>query len=175
VRTLDGQSPARDKGYRSALHFDVDGEWIVPKTPDEILAAELKKLAVKAGKLEVGAGVVSSVANKLPVDAYTVELQFPVSAEAALREACDLLQEEGQLRDDVARPGSAPAVSAVVKSGFMGLNPAVVTVEVVPVGTAEVKVTVVGRAKEGLIKQRAGEKVARKIADQLQHRMGNRG
>ena len=65
----------------------------------------------------------------------------------------------------------APCVSAVVGSGFLGLNPALVTIEVIPLGNNDVKVTVVGRAKEGLIKQRGGEKAARRIAGRLQDRL----
>ena len=168
---LDGQSLAGDKGYGIQHRLDGDGDSTVPKTPDEILAAELKKLAVQAGKTDTGAGVVNWVAKRLPVDAFTVELQFHVSPEVALRAACDLLQEEGQLRDDVELQACAPAVSAVIGSGFMGLNPALVTIEVIPLATEDVKVKVVGTAKEGLIKQRGGEKAAQKIAGRLRQRL----
>ena len=111
------------------------------------------------------------MAKRLPVDAFTLELRLHVNPEVALRTACDLLQEEGQLRDDDEVQASTPCVSAVVGSGFLGLNPALVTIEVIPLGDDDVKVTVVGTAKEGLIKQHAGEKAARKIAGRLQQRL----
>jgi hypothetical protein len=62
---------------------------------------------------------------------------------------------------------SVPTLAAVIGSGFMNMNPAVVTVEVVPTSDDLSKVSIRGVAKEGLIKQRAGEKAARRIGDLL--------
>lgn len=143
----------------------------MPQTPDEVLAAELKKLAVRAMKKETGAGVVSWVARQLPTDAFKLELQTTADAEAVLRTAFDVLQEEGSLRDDLASDSGNPTVSAVVGSGFLRLNPAVVTVEVIPSGNQCTSVTVVGMAKEGLIKQRGGQKAAERIASLLRSRL----
>ncbi|HPM83941.1 MAG TPA: hypothetical protein PLF81_24715 [Candidatus Anammoximicrobium sp.] len=139
----------------------------MPQTPDEVLAAELKKLAVRTTKKEAGAGVVSWVAKKLPTDAFKLELQIEADAETALRTAFEVLQEEGTLRDDIACESSNPTVSAVIGSGFLRLNPAVVTVEVVPSGAGNSIVTIVGAAKEGLIKQHGGQKAAERIAHLL--------
>lgn len=143
---------------------------VMAQTPDEVLAAELKKLAVRATKKETGAGVVSRVAKKLPTDAYKLERYIDADAEAVLRAAFGVLQEEGTVRDDIACESSNPVVSAVVGSGFLGLNPAVVTVEVIPSGDESSLVTIVGMAKEGLIKQRGGQKAAERIAERLQSR-----
>ena len=141
------------------------------RTADEILAAELKKLAIQSAKSDTGAGVVRWVAHRLPTDAYKLEMQLQVSPEVALRSACEVLQDEGQLRDDVERQSSVPAVSAVIGSGFLGLNPALVTVEVTPLSDTEVNVTIFGTAKEGLIKQHAGKKAATTIAARLKERL----
>ena len=138
------------------------------RTPDEILAQELGKLATRASEGEGGAGVVRWVARKLPTDAFSVVMHFDAGAEEVLRAATDLLRSEGKIRDHAGMPTDAPAVAAVIGSGFLGLNPALVTVEVMPEAENRVAVHVSGAAKEGLIKQHAGEKAARRIAERLQ-------
>ncbi|GIH19606.1 hypothetical protein Raf01_77780 [Rugosimonospora africana] len=57
-------------------------------------------------------------------------------------------------------------LQAMIGSGVMALNPAVVTVTLSEDG-GRVIATVRGVAKEGLIRQRAGEKAARRVAEQL--------
>ena len=143
----------------------------MPQTPDEVLAAELKKLAVRTTKKEAGAGVVSWVANKLPTDAFRVELHVKADAGAVLRTAFDVLQAEGSIRDDIALESDNPTVSAVIGSGFLRLNPALVTVEVVPSGDKTTSVVIVGMAKEGLIKQHGGQKAVERIAELLRGRL----
>jgi len=144
------------------------------QTPDEVLAAELKKLAVKTTKKEAGAGAVSWVANKLPTDAFKAELHVKADAEATLRTVFDVLQSEGSIRHDIALESTNPTVSAVVGSGFMRLNPAVVTVEVIPSADDGTSVVIVGMAKEGLIKQHGGRKAAERIAARLRGRLPER-
>lgn len=69
------------------------------------------------------------------------------------------------LTPDAADDGAARLVS-IVGSGAFSMNPAVVMVTVSG-ATGGSLVTVRGAAKEGLIKQRAGEKAARRIADAI--------
>ena len=57
------------------------------KDLNEILAAELKKLAVMATDKETGAGVVSWVAKKLPNDTSCVRFQTPADPESVLKSA----------------------------------------------------------------------------------------
>ena len=140
------------------------------KKPEEILAHELGKLAARASRDEmgeIGEGVVRWVARKLPTDAFSVTLRLAADAEAVLRAGAELLEEEGQLQEVAGTAKAAPAVSAVVRSGFLGLNPAVVTIEVLPQSENEALVNVSGMAKEGLIKQHAGQKAAQRIAGRL--------
>jgi hypothetical protein len=137
---------------------------------EEILARELGKLAARSGKDdagEIGESVVRWVARRLPNDAFTVPLQLAADADAVFRAAADLLDEEGELQAVAAPATAPPAVSGVVRSGFLGLNPAVVTIEVIPQGERQATVNVSGVAKEGLIKQHAGQKAAQRIADRL--------
>ncbi len=138
--------------------------------PEEILASELKKLAVKTTGKETSAGLVSWVAQKMPSDAGRLELRFAVDPEVVLRAAIDILGEEGEIRSDVAHGSQYPTVSAVIGSGFLGLNPSVVTIEVIPDGDAGTGVVIFGVAQEGIIKQPAGEKAAKLVADLLASR-----
>ncbi len=138
------------------------------QTADEILARELGKLATRTSEGEAGAGVVRWAARKMPNDAFRVVMHFGAAAENVLRSAVDLLESAGRIQDHAATPSDAPAVAAVVGSGFLGLNPALVTVEVIPEKENRVSVAVSGVAKEGLIRQHAGEKAAKRIAGRLQ-------
>jgi len=145
----------------------------MPKTPNEILAAELKKLAAKAARQETGSSVVAWVAKKLPDDAFQTKLQLQVDPETALKVACNVLQEKGQLREDVETPPDVAAVGGVIGSGFLGLNPAIVTVQVIPQDEGGTEILVTGVAKEGLIKQHAAEKASKAIARQLTDRLAS--
>lgn len=138
---------------------------------NDILAAELQKLAAKAAKEETGAGVVGWVAKKLPNDSFQIRIQTPAAPETALRTAHAVLQEKGQLREDIQAPPDIAALSAVVGSGFLGLNPALVTVQVAAHADNLTHIQITGIAKEGLIKQHAGEKAAKLIAAQLAERL----
>ncbi|NLS91662.1 MAG: hypothetical protein GXX96_05720 [Planctomycetaceae bacterium] len=139
----------------------------MPKTTNEILAAELQKLATKTSGEETGASVVGWVAKKLPDDAFQTTFQTQADPETVLRAALAAIQEKGQVRDGVEAPVDIASVSGVIGSGFLGLNPAVVTVQVNSRDGNVTDVVVTGVAKEGLIKQHAGEKAAKAIARQL--------
>jgi len=141
------------------------------KDPNEILAAELKKLAVKTAKKETGAEAVSWVAKRLPNDAFQVRLRTQVDPESVLKAACAVLREEGRIEEDVETSPDTASISGIIGSGFLGLNPALVTVHVIPGDEDVVDVIVAGIAKEGLIKQRGGEKAAKAIADRLTERL----
>ncbi len=58
-------------------------------------------------------------------------------------------------------------IRAVVGGGAANMNPVVVTVILKAAGPAQTWVKVRGAAKEGLIKQRAGEKIATTVAAAL--------
>jgi hypothetical protein len=58
-------------------------------------------------------------------------------------------------------------IRAVVGGGVANMNPVVVTVTLKAAGPALTLVKVRGAAREGLIKQRAGEKTATKVAAAL--------
>ncbi len=141
------------------------------RSTNEILAAELQKLGEKAARKKTGSDVVGWVAKKLPNDAFQLTLQTPADPAAALRTAHAILEEKGRLCDDLNVLPDVATVAAVVGSGFLGLNPAVVTVQVIPRDDGSTELVVTGTAKEGLIKQHAGEKAARDVAQHLQQRL----
>jgi hypothetical protein len=99
------------------------------------------------------------------VDHFELELDLPEAPEAALRRAGEVLSEEGDLRD-LGDDAAAPAVSAVVPSGFWNMNPALVSVAVAPQEQGT-RVRIGAYALEGLIKQRTARKAATRIAESL--------
>jgi hypothetical protein len=100
------------------------------------------------------------------VDHFELELALPEAADEALREAREILSEEGDPRDLGEDSAAARAVSAVVPSGFWNMNPALVTVAVAP-REQRTRVRIGAYALEGLIKQRAAQKAATRIAELL--------
>ncbi len=166
---------ARIRGFRPEPpgidYADTNEGTIMPRDPNDILAAELKKLAVKTTKKKTGAELVSWVAKKLPNDAFQVRFQTQADPESVLKAACAVLQEEGRIEDDVETSTDTANISGIVGSGFLGMNPALVTVHVMPADEYAADVIVAGVAKEGLIKQRGGEKAAKAIAARLTERL----
>jgi hypothetical protein len=63
------------------------------------------------------------------------------------------------------------ATSAVVRSGGLGLNPALLTVWVSAVSSTATRIRVRGEAKEGLIKQRGGEQALREAVSALKDQL----
>jgi len=143
------------------------------KDPNDILVAELKKLATEASGKEIGAGAVSWVARKMPNDAFQTSFSLPTDPEAVLTAAWSVLQEKGRIEEDVDTPVETANISGVVGSGFLGMNPAVVTVHVMPRDDGGTDVLVTGVAKEGMIKQRGGEKAAKAVADRIKEKVAS--
>jgi hypothetical protein len=58
-------------------------------------------------------------------------------------------------------------VRAVIGAGWLDMNPAVVDAVVEPIDEARSRVTVRGVAKEGLIKQHAGQEAVERVVAEL--------
>lgn len=113
-------------------------------------------------------------ARRLKKNVHEVELTLGgVSpAEAAARTADLLLSLGTPVRTAGAEPPSGMrVVRALVGGGFGNMNPVLVTVTLTGTGPEATAVRVRGAAKEGLIRQRAGEKTAHQVADLLAHRL----
>ena len=104
------------------------------------------------------------VARLLPANVDERTLQLGCSSGETRKAVEAVLKERGRLiSETVGDPGS---VSAIIGSGRMRLNPALVTVSVIEI-PAGAEVRIRGVAKEGLIKQRGGEQVAAEVADAI--------
>jgi hypothetical protein len=130
-------------------------------------AEEAELLALALGTLG-GVGA-RWAARFLGHDVHQIEVKVnevrPVVWERVLR----LLDAQGQIIW-TSEPGQeVDALRAIVGSGAMNLNPAVVTVEVssdAPYRGSRIEIRAV--AKEGVIKQRAGRKAAKRLVASLQ-------
>jgi hypothetical protein len=100
--------------------------------------------------------------NVLELD---VELWVPV--ESAAERVQDVLAQLGRVVHVEGGAGSSGTqVIGMMGAGFGNLNPAVVTVTIHPI-EAGARLAIRGAAKEGLIKQRAGEAAAKRVAAAL--------
>lgn len=122
---------------------------------DELLASELGELG--------GAGS-ARAARRLRADIHEKEMVCSAPMDEVLVEVDTLTATIGRV---VARSGPTDGraiVRVVTGSGALNLNPAVVTVTVSSIDSTSTKVHIRGVAKEGLIKQRAGQKAAERFA-----------
>lgn len=127
----------------------------------KILASRLGRLA-RPGSL--GPWLVSRfLADNIGHAAFRVA-QPP---EAVRKKIQSLMESRGELLDPQEAQAAPDALVAVVGAGQMALNPTVVTVLVKGGEDGSSDVNVHAVAKEGWVKQRAGEEVARWIQAQL--------
>lgn len=127
------------------------------KNSDEILAKTLKRIG--------GAGA-GWVAKLLPDNVFEMAVEVAAAADeidAAIRHA---IGEENILAEAEASTDGF-RISAVVESGFGGLNPTLLSIHLKPQSERLTTATIRGVAKEGLIKQRAGEQAVRALAEWL--------
>lgn len=141
------------------------------KKEDEILARELGKLGAvgraggsSRGSALEGGPIAALAASRLPDNTVELDLEINAPPSDVLRTAFSILSQQGKITEGVGPTSDWPTVYAVVGSGFLNLYPAWVRVEIVPVSESSTKVSVRGTATEGLIKQQAGEKAAKRIA-----------
>ena len=130
----------------------------MPQKEDKTLSREIGNLG--------GPGT-SLVARLLPNDVFELTMEISSPLERALETIFIILSQEGKITEDRRSDSNKPTVCAVVGSGLWNLNPALVKVQVVSTTDSATKISIIGTAKEGWIKQRAGEKAARRIADLL--------
>jgi hypothetical protein len=128
------------------------------KTEDKILAREIGKLGGPGGNL---------AARWLPNNVLELTLETSNSPEKALQTAFTVLRQAGRIIEDRRGDTKEPKVWAVVGSGFWNMNPALVKVRVVSAAEGMTQLAISGTAKEGLIKQHAGDKAAKRIANLL--------
>ncbi|MDQ1016177.1 hypothetical protein [Streptomyces afghaniensis] len=136
------------------------------ESEDEILAAELAALGAASG----GSGRLTRlVAKAMRKNVHEIDLVMPLPFDEAVKRVAEVLGRAGRAGGSMPVEHSADqeTVRVVTGGGFGGLNPVVVTALVTRSGTGGANVRLRAAAKEGLIKQRAGEKTAARLAASL--------
>lgn len=123
-----------------------------PIDVERVLADELDKLSLGAG----------GASRQLPKQAFETVVEVRADAVRAAAAFSGAMSRLGRLLGS--RPdGPDPVVAGVVGGGFLSLNPAVIEVRFAPLGPGRCHATVIGVAKEGLIKQATAEKAVRRV------------
>lgn len=121
---------------------------------DRILAHELGKVG---GVGYAGAWLGGIFLRK---DVSEVSFEMNISSSVAAERAHDALLRAGRL---VASDDAHDPIRGIVKAGHLNMNPALVSITLTPLTPGTTRAHVRGVAKEGLIKQRASEKAAKRI------------
>lgn len=142
---------------------------------EEILVNRLGRLGWRSGRLtgellaarggRLGARL---AARLLPEDVHVIELVLALPPDEALALAGRVLSSLGEPVDETRIGDDMHELRAVVGSGALNLNPAIVTLRLVATTSTSTTIWVRGMAKEGLIRQRAGRKAAERVAAYLQ-------
>ena len=148
---------------------------------DQILRRELAKIGAIGGGaggliggiLTAGAGALGGASGAwitsrfLPVESCSSSLVLPCDAQRALPIIVNSLAGLGRLQDTSEIETANPTLAAVIGSGFLKMNPCVVTVEILSSSENETAAVVCGGAKEGLIKQRTAEKAVARVIEAI--------
>ncbi|MFE8989211.1 hypothetical protein ACFYMI_15485 [Streptomyces collinus] len=129
---------------------------------DELLADELAALAAVAGGW---GGLTRFVAKLMRKSVHEIDLVVALSFEDTVERVAHVLGRAGRRTDPVSETGEDQrTIRVVVGGGFGGMNPVVVTALVTKGEAATSQVRLRAAAKEGLIRQRAGERTATRLA-----------
>lgn len=141
---------------------------------EKILVDRLGRLAWRWGRRFGGLSNASGgrlgarlAARLLPENVHEIELSLPLPPNDALPFAARVLASLGEPLDETRIAEDMYELRAVLGSGVLNLNPAVVTLQLVATTPSSTTVRVRGVAKEGLIPQRAGRKAAERVAAAL--------
>ena len=141
---------------------------------EEILVNQLGELGWRSGRFAGGLQAASGgrlgarfAARLLPEDVHEVLLVLALPADEALALARRVLASPGEPANETRLAEDKHELRAVVGSGLLNLNPAVVTLQLLATTPASTTIRVRGVAKEGLIRQRAGRKAAEGVAARL--------
>ncbi|MEI5526958.1 hypothetical protein WB401_31190 [Streptomyces brasiliscabiei] len=140
------------------------------QSEDQILADELAALAAVGG----GSGrLVRVVAKLMRNDVHEIDLLVPLPFDDALERVSGVLGRAGRAVETApVGSGEDETIRVVASGGAGGLNPVVVTARVLKADEDSSEIWLRAAAKEGLIRQRAGEKTAVRLAAQLSKATG---
>jgi hypothetical protein len=149
---------------------------------DDILGEELGKLGELGGKIggllsgktgsSGGSHAVKLTAKFLPTETSSEKLVLKIGAEKALKLGYSVLLKMGELKTDDGPKAPYPMLRAVVSSGFLNMNPAVVYLEILEGDESGCEVTVTAAAKEGLIRQHTAAKALQRVVTALRSSVG---
>ncbi|MGK3944545.1 hypothetical protein ABK046_39740 [Streptomyces caeruleatus] len=140
------------------------------RSEDQILAEELGALGALSGG---SGGLVRVVANLMRKNVHEIDLVAALPFEAVVKLVSAVLGSAGRAVDSVSvGSGEEETIRVVVGGGAGGLNPVVVTARVLKVDENSSEIWLRAAAKEGLIRQRAGERTAARIAALLSEATG---
>jgi hypothetical protein len=137
---------------------------------DDILTGEIGKLGRKLpGLTGLGASIGAQFAARfLPTETFTEKLVLKLTPEQALKLAFSMLAKLGKMQIEHNEP-PYPFLKAVIGSGFLNLNPAIVYLEILKRDAAGCEITITAAAKEGLIKQRTAAKAVQRVISALKN------
>jgi hypothetical protein len=123
-------------------------------------------LAGAAGALGGASG--AWIASRfLPTESYARDYLLPCDARRALTIIVTALAGLGRLQDSSEINSRNPTIAGVIGSGFMKMNPCVLTIEIVSHTDKEATAVIRGAAKEGLIKQHTAEKAVTRVIEAI--------
>ena len=129
---------------------------------DDLLVGGLAGLGGYSGRR-----VPEKMTRKISKNVFELDVELWVPVESATEKVRDILAQLGRVvHVEGAAGSSGTQVIGMMGAGFGKLNPAVVTVTIHPM-EAGARLVIRGAAKEGLIKQRAGEAAAKRVAAAL--------
>ncbi|GGV87601.1 hypothetical protein ABZ178_17940 [Streptomyces massasporeus] len=133
------------------------------QSEDQILVEELAALGAVSG----GSGRLTGlVARLLKKNAHEIDLVVPLPFDDAVQRVVGVLEGAGRSGRSahLESGGDQEMIRVVAGGGAGGMNPVVVTALVTRGAGNRTEVKLRAAAKEGLIKQRAGEKTAARLA-----------
>ncbi|WP_437063536.1 hypothetical protein [Streptomyces sp. enrichment culture] len=144
------------------------------QSEDDILAEELAALGAVGG----GSGrLVRMVAKLMSKNVHEIDLLVPLPFDDVVRRVARVLGRAGRAVEavPVGSREDEETIRVVASGGAGGMNPVVVTARVLKVDEGSSEVWLRAAAKEGLIRQRAGEKTAVRLAALLSKATGANG
>jgi len=141
------------------------------QSEDQILAAEPARL----GAVAAGSGrLVCLVARLMGKNVHEIDMVIPLPFLDTVKRVAGVLGPVGRSVDatQIGHGRNEETIRVVTGGGTAGMNPVVVTALVRQYGDNSTQVRIRAAAKEGLIKQRAGEKTALRIETLLREADG---
>lgn len=133
---------------------------------DKTLNHEFGKFMGKFGVPASGQLGAQLAAKFLPKNTYQLAMDVATDPTSVLKIVTDILTMRGELLN-TQNTSELWEVKAIIGSGYLNMNPALITVQIHQMPFNQTHITILGSAKEGLIKQRAGEKAVHLIAQCL--------